>query len=108
MTYEMRTYHCKPEHIGRLTARFEHDVLPLWEEYGIRLVGFWQTAVGPLMDVMYILAWDSLAERESLWSAYQADERWLEIKQQSEAETGPWVYGIESTLLAPTQFSPLP
>lgn len=107
MFYELRTYHCKPQHVLRFIERTQEKTLPLWTDHDVHLVGFWRTMVGPLMDVVYMLAWRDLAHYECAWGNFQADARWLRIKAETEAETGPWIDGIDTVFLSPVEFSPL-
>lgn len=105
--FELRTYHCEPAHVDRFIERCRTQTLPLWREHDVHLVGFWRTMIGSTMDVVYMLAWRDLHHYETAWRAFQSDERWLRIKSESEAETGQWVWGIDTTFLSPEEFSPL-
>jgi hypothetical protein len=74
MIYEQRIYRALPGRLPRLLQRFEADTLPLWEKHGLRPVGFFTTLVGESSnDLTYLLAWESMAERETKWGAFQAD-----------------------------------
>lgn len=107
MIYELRTYTCLPGRLPNLLKRFETQTLGIWEKHGIRPVGFWTTVIGTSNnDLIYLLAWDSLAERESKWQAFATDPRWLAARDESEAD-GPIVANISSQLLKPTEFSGL-
>jgi hypothetical protein len=55
-------------------------------------------------DLFYLLAWESLAEREQKWNAFLADPEWLEKRAASEAD-GPIVASITNSILKPTSFS---
>ncbi|WP_442994258.1 NIPSNAP family protein [Scytonema sp. PRP1] len=40
----------------------------MWEKHGIRQAGFWTTLIGQSNQrLTYMLAWDSMAEREERW-----------------------------------------
>ena len=74
MIYELRVYRCKPGRLPALLSRFQNHTLSIWERYGIRQVGFWTTLIGESnQEVTYMLAWDSMAEREKRWAAFLAD-----------------------------------
>jgi len=48
-----------------LLKRFDTITLKIWEKYGIRQVGFWTTVIGGSNQALtYLIAWESLAERE--------------------------------------------
>jgi hypothetical protein len=102
--YELRTYTCLPGRLPKLLKRFETGTLAIWEKHGIRSVGFWTTLIGTSNnELIYLLAWDSLAERESKWEAFATDPHWLSVRAESEAD-GPIVANISSQLLKPTEF----
>jgi hypothetical protein len=105
MIHELRIYHSVPGKLAALLSRFEHKTLPLWEKHGIRQVGFWTTLIGKShLQVTYILAWETLAEREKRWSAFLTDPEWIAIVAESERD-GQLVQNISSEVLAPTPFS---
>lgn len=105
MIYEMRVYRAVPGRMPALLNRFQNTTLDLWKTRGIRQVGFWTTLVGESnMDLTYILAWDSLAEREQKWNAFMADPEWIAKRAESEKD-GPIVANITNTILQPTAFS---
>jgi hypothetical protein len=52
----------------------------------------------------YMLAWDSMAEREKRWSAFHADPEWLAVVAKTETD-GQLVENISNQLLAPAPFS---
>ncbi|MDB5590013.1 NIPSNAP family protein [Enterovirga sp.] len=105
MVYELRIYRCLPGRLPALTKRFETITLPLWERHGIRQAGFWTTLVGPSnQDLTYLLAWESLAERERKWNAFQSDPEWLAARAGTEKD-GQIVETISSSFLSPTSFS---
>jgi hypothetical protein len=105
MIYEMRVYRCVPGRLPALLKRFETTTLELWKRHGIRQAGFWITLVGESNnDLTYMLAWDSLAEREQKWNAFMTDPEWLTKRAESERD-GPIVQTLSNQLLAPTPFS---
>ena len=107
MIYESRVYTALPGRMPALLARFENVTLGFWEKYGIRQVGFFTTAIGPhSQDLTYLLAWESLAEREQKWGAFQSDPEWIAARTASEAD-GQIVANIASAILTPTTFSAL-
>ena len=85
--------------------RFEDITLKLWDKHGIRPVGFFTTLVGASnQELTYILAWKSMAERETKWNAFQADPEWMSARAKTE-EDGQIVDNIVNQLLQPTAFS---
>ena len=107
MIYEMRVYRCVPGRLPALLKRFETITLKLWEKHGIRPTAFFTTLVGQSnQELTYFLAWESLAERERKWAAFQADPDWVAARAKTEAD-GQLVDNIVNQLLAPTGFSAL-
>lgn len=106
MIYELRIYRTLPGQMPRLLDRFRSHTLGIWERLGIRPVGFWVTAVGEAegSELTYMLAWESFADREAHWAAFQADATWKQVKAESESN-GFLVAHIRNQLLTPTNFS---
>ena len=105
MLHELRIYRCLPGRLPALLTRFETITLAIWARHGIRQAGFWTTVIGESnQELTYLLAWDSLAEREAKWTAFQADPEWLAKRAETERD-GPIVANIVSQLLQPTSFS---
>lgn len=105
MIHELRIYHCCPSRLPAILNRFHNTTLGIWEKYGIRQVGFWTVEIGDSNhDLYYILEWDSLAEREEKWNAFQADEEWKKKRAESEKD-GPILTHVTNMFLKPTVFS---
>ncbi len=105
MIYELRVYRTLPGRLPNLLKRFQDHTLRIWERHGIRQAGFWTTLVGEsASDLTYMLAWESLAEREAKWAAFAADPEWLKARAESEAD-GPINANVSNQLLMPTKFS---
>lgn len=85
MISEYRAYTCLPGRLPALIDRFDNVTLGFWETYGIRPTGFWTTEIGASNQVLhYMLAWESMAEREEKWSAFQSDPAWIAARAASE------------------------
>ena len=107
MLYELRVYRCIPGRLPALIKRFDTTTLKLWEKHGIRQVGFWTTLIGESnQELTYMLAWDSLAEREQKWNTFMADPEWIGKRAESQKD-GEIVENIVSQILQPTSFSAL-
>jgi hypothetical protein len=105
MLYELRVYRCVPGRLPALIKRFDTVTLKLWEKHGIRQVGFWTTLIGESnQELTYILAWNSLAEREQKWNGFMADPEWISKRAESQKD-GEIVANIVSQILQPTSFS---
>jgi hypothetical protein len=100
----LRVYRCVPGRKPALLSRFENKTLRIWEKHGI-CQGFWTTLLGKSsQEINYMLAWDSMAEREKRWDAFLADPEWVAVVAKTEKD-GQLVDNISSQLLAPAAFS---
>jgi NIPSNAP len=107
MIHEIRIYSCLPNRLPHLLKRFEDHTLKIWDKHGIRQAGFWTVLVGDgNNDLHYLLAWESLAEREQKWNAFLVDPAWIKVRAESEKD-GPIIANIKSAFLRPTAFSAL-
>lgn len=107
MLYELRVYRCIPGRLPALIKRFDTTTLKLWEKHGIRQVGFWTTLIGESnQELTYMLAWNSLAEREQKWNSFMTDPEWISKRAESQKD-GEIVANIVSQILQPTSFSAL-
>src|SRR5258708_3392119 len=105
MIYELRVYHCVPGRLPALLKRFETITLGLWAKHGIRQAGFWTTLIGEsYQDLTYLVQWDSLAERETKWMAFQNDPEWIAKRNETERD-GAIVASVSNSFLQPTAFS---
>ena len=105
MIYEQRIYHAMPGRMADLLRRFEQVTLPIWARLGIRQAGFWTVLVGGSNhDLIYLLAWDSMAKRDRIWTAFTADPEWLEKRANTE-QNGPLISAFTNAFLQPTSFS---
>ena len=59
---------------------------------------------GSNLELVYMIAWDSMADRDQKWTASMADPEWLAAKAKSE-ENGPIVRSTRNAFLQPTKFS---
>ena len=107
MIYEMRTYHCCPARLGALQERFTKHTMGFFKKYGIRPLGFWTTLVGnDNHELMYLLEWKDMAEREAKWNAFQSDPEWIARRAESEAEK-PILARVSNQFLASCAFFPV-
>jgi len=107
MVYELRVYHCVAGRLPAILKRFDTVTCRLFEKHGIKQVGFWTVAIGESSsDLVYILQWESLADRDRKFAAFAADPEWTEARSRSEAD-GPIIASITNSILMPTSFSAL-
>jgi hypothetical protein len=105
MLYELRIYEAVPGRLPDLNKRFSTVTLKIWEKHGIRQAGFWTTVIGESNQALYyMVAWESLAEREAKWNAFMADPEWQSARAATEAN-GPIVAKVTNLILGPTPYS---
>lgn len=104
--YEMRVYHCCAGGMPLLLKRFETDTCRLFEKHGIKPVGFWRVAIGGSnADLIYMLQWESLSDREKRSKAFNEDPEWIEALARHRAAHGQVVASVTNSILTPTSFS---
>ena len=105
MILEMRVYRCLPGRLPALMKRFDTLTLKLWDKHGIKQAGFWTTVIGESNQTLYyFVVWNSLAEREEKWNAFQSDPEWQKARAETE-KNGAIVANVKNFILAPTPFS---
>jgi hypothetical protein len=105
MIYEMRVYHCVSGRLPKLLKRFDEITLKLWAKHGIKQAGFFTTLVGESnQDLTYLLQWESMAERETKWTAFQSDREWTSARDETEKD-GAIIASVTNQFLQPTSFS---
>lgn len=108
MIYELRTYQAVPGKMKNLNDRFANITLPLFEKYNMKVIGFWETAIGEATttELVYLLAFEDLAHYQRAWDAFIADPEWQAAKRLTEVG-GPLVNVVSNKILEPTDYSPL-
>lgn len=106
MIYELRIYEVAPGKMPALNARFANQTMKFFEKHGIKVVGFWTEEVGTSNNLIYMTGFDSWADRERRWGAFQQDPEWIKVRDAGQQE-GPMVLRIHNSLLRPTAYSPL-
>ncbi len=106
MIYELRIYETIPGKLGDLNSRFSNHTVKLFEKHAIHVVGFWTEDIGTSNQLVYMLGFDSLADRENKWTNFQNDAEWQKIRAESEVD-GPINARVRNMILRPTDYSPM-
>ncbi len=106
MLYELRIYNIAPLRMKDINGRFANHTTRIWKRLGIRPVAFWENVIGPSNTLTYLLAWESLAEREQKWAAFVTDPEWLKVTEETH-RNGPIVLASTNTIMRPTDYSPM-
>jgi len=106
MLYELRVYNITPLRMKDINDRFANHTTKIWKRLGIRPVGFWENVIGPSNTLTYLLAWESLEEREKKWDTFIKDPEWLKVTEETH-KSGPIVLTSTNTIMRPTSYSPM-
>ena len=106
MLYELRVYNITPLRMKDINDRFANHTTKIWKRLGIRPVGFWENVIGPSNTLTYLLAWESLEEREKKWDTFIKDPEWLKVAEETH-KNGPIVLTNTNTIMRPTSYSPM-
>lgn len=106
--FELRIYHTVPGKTTALQAEFRDKVTKWFAKYNLQPVGFWAPVDAPASDntFIYILAHPSRDEAKKHWAAFQADPAFQEMIKSQQGD-GKLVEKIDSTYMAPVDFSPM-
>jgi hypothetical protein len=99
--YELREYTLAPGMVNTFIDRFANTVVGIFERYKIKVVLFLDPVSGPNNKCLFLLEWNSLAEREERWNAFKADPEWIAAAAASE-ENGPIVLHNNCTFMRGT------
>ena len=106
MIYELRTYEAVPGKMGALNERFSKYTVPLFQKHGIGTVGFWTNAIGTSGQLIYMLSFANMADRESKLEALRADPG-RSVYQEAETKE-PLITKSSNRILSLTPYSPVP
>lgn len=105
MLYELRVYRCMPGRKADVLARFRNQTMGFFKKHGIEVIGFWDTVVGDVDELVYILRWASWEDRAKREGAFQADPGWQRAREESHGR-GAIVEHTRTSLLEAADFSP--
>jgi len=106
--YELRMYSAAEGKLDALSARFRNDTDRIFKRHHMKAVGYWLPTEGERAGntFIYILEHPSREEAKKNWAAFNADPEWQKVKAASEAN-GKLVLKVDSTFMAPTDYSPI-
>lgn len=105
--FELRTYESQTfATLARKVGMFNGAEAQIFEQLGMRPIFFGETIVGPKQpNLMYMLSFDNLAERDRLWRAFGSDPKWKELSSQPQLKDAEIVANISNVILRPLPFS---
>ncbi len=109
--FELRTYTTLEGRLDALNARFRDHTLALFEKHGIDNYAYFfptEAKDGKGKVMTYIVAHKDAAAKDASWNSFKVDAEWKKVRKASEV-SGKILKkkGIESTLLVPTDYSPV-
>jgi hypothetical protein len=105
MIIDQRTYTAYPVKLAKWIKLYEEKALPLQLKYLEGLIGFFQSEVGTLNQVVHLWKYEDMGDRERRRGAMVADPAWQAFLQESEALGA--LHSQESKILVPVSFSPI-
>jgi hypothetical protein len=108
--FELRTYKAAEGKLDALLARFRNHTVKLFAKHGMTQLGYWvptEKKDGAGETLIYILAHKDQKACEESFKNFRADPAWTKAKTDSEVN-GPLTAkdGVQSVLMAPTDYSP--
>jgi hypothetical protein len=67
------------------------------------VIGFWTQEVGVSNELIYMLGFDSLSDREKSFASLSGDAEWAKVRAESEKD-GALVRTIYNTILRPPAY----
>lgn len=106
--FELRTYTAHEGKLDDLQERFRNHTLRLFEQHGMKNIGYWVPQDEDLANntLIYIVVHSSREEAEKNWEVFISDPGWMEVYEKSR-EDGPLVQSIESIFMEATDYSPM-
>lgn len=102
--YELRTYYAQEGKLDALMARFADHTCQIFQKHGIENIGYWVPEDNPDNVLVYIIAFPSRLDQESMWKAFLDDPEWKAAAQASIVK-GKLVKKIDSVFLRATHYS---
>src|SRR2546430_17649536 len=90
MLYESRLYITVPGKLPAINDRFAKHTIGFFKKHGIGILGFWNDEIGTSNQLTYILAFDSMADREPKWGPVGAFPGWHRGRPETEAPRPIW------------------
>lgn len=103
MIVDHRTYTVAHGRAKEYLALLEELGLPVQLEHLGNLIGYFQTTLGPLNQLVHLWGYEDLGDMERRRAARDQDPRWTEYKKKSAG----MLVAQENKILAPTAFSPI-
>ena len=108
--FELRTYQATPGKLDNLLTRFRDHTTALFKKHGMGQFGYWvptEKKDGASEKLIYILSHKDAEACAMSFKEFRSDPDWVKVKAESETSGSLTVKdGVQSVLMAPTDFSP--
>ena len=101
--FELRLYESANlvQHKKKIQMFDQAGEISVFRRTGLRPVLFGESLIGPrLPNLVYMLTFDSMAEREEAWETFKIDPEWIELRD--DPQFADIVSIISDLILAPT------
>lgn len=86
--HELRIYSVEPGRTADMLDRVQGPLKVLFGRHGIRVQGDWTAAAGPGCPAyIYLMRWESWAQRETAWGGFYADPQWHDVRTRTNRGT---------------------
>ena len=103
MIIDHRTYTIAHGRTGEYLDLFEKIAMPIQKRHLGKPIGYFETSIGYLNQVVHLWSYESLADMELKRKARDADPDWAAYKKRSAG----MLITQENKILVPVSFSPL-
>ncbi len=107
--FELRMYHAPTmPQLKALHGRFRGSEVGIFHRSGIHPLFYASTVIGAnMMNLTYLIPFDSLAAREKAWAAFSADPDWIKARNESIEKFGQIVSVSDIAIYRATPYSPI-
>jgi hypothetical protein len=102
MIVEVRTYTVKPGKTAEYLRLYQSQGLAVQSHHLGRLLGYYESEVGNLNQIIHMWAYDDYTDRDRRRAALFSDQRWLTLV----AQLYELIDHMENKIVTPTSFSP--
>ena len=103
MIIDHRTYVIQHGRTAEYFKLFQEEGLPVQLKHLGNLIGYFQTAVGPLNQAVHLWGYEDFADMERRRAARDADPDWTAYRKKSAG----MLVSQENKILSPLGFSPI-
>ncbi len=104
--HQLRVYGLHDTTKAAFHARFRDHAVRIMNRHGFKILGMWEANGERGPEFVYLLEWPDEAAMTAAWTAFRADQEWIDIKRATPAADQPIVGEIQERTLRLTDYSP--